>query len=130
MPMCGVVAHTHDLRVCLLSRSGRPHGIGLPGTGLSIGQNGNVIALHKRSDALRNIVEDAFLVSLFGKDTVEYESLFFFFPARWAVDSQGRLRVYRTSGAAEALRDEIKTWVARLERRSDADSCIRLGLAL
>jgi hypothetical protein len=72
---------THCLRVALLCRTGGAHGVGFARARLTIGQYGDIVALHKGSDAFVKIVPDTLLLNVLTKDVVEDKQ----FPALWGV---------------------------------------------
>lgn len=108
----------------MLSWPCRAHGIRLAGARLAVGEDGDVVALDKRVDAVGHIVEDAFLVNVLAKDTVEDEDL----PAARCIHGQTRGRSDVTGCMPKPLGDEFEAWLACLEWRADTDSCEALLL--
>lgn len=109
---------THNVGIALLARARGAHGVGLAGARLSVGQNGDVVALHERVDAINDVVVDTFLVDVLAEDAVENEHL----PPPGPVDGEARGRRYVACWRAESLGDEFEARVAWLERWAHADS--------
>lgn len=59
----------------LVAGARRSHGVRFAGTGLAVGQNGNIVALEERAHAVANIFPDAILVRSFGKHSIKHEQL-------------------------------------------------------
>lgn len=78
-----------------------PHGVGFAGAGLTVGQDGDIVALEERADAVAEILPDPLLVDGLGKDAIKDEQLA---PLRH-IDGDTGGRRDMNHGALEALRD-------------------------
>lgn len=116
--------YTLDVGFLLIFRTGGSHGKGFAGAGLAIGEDGDIVALDERGDALLHILKNAFLIDVFAKDAVEDEEL----PAIGGVDGDLLARSNFDARGLEALRDELVARVAILQWWTYANSCIRLVL--
>jgi hypothetical protein len=117
---------THDLEISLLCRSCCAHSVRLASAGLTVRQNGDVVTLHKRVDTIHHVVEDALLIHILAKHTIEHKHL----PPARSVHGETRGRGDVTRRRAEALGNKFKARVARLEWRAHADGDSDLGLAI
>jgi hypothetical protein len=111
---------THYFGVALLAWARRAHSVRLAGARLAVCENGDIVTLHKRVDAVCDVLEHAVLFNVLAEDAVKDKN----FAPTGCINRQTRGRRNLTRGAAEALGNEIEARVARLQWRSDADSCI------
>lgn len=66
---------THGFKIVLLIGTRGTHGVGFAGTGLTIGQDGDIVPLEERADAVREILPDTLLLDRLGKDAIKNEQL-------------------------------------------------------
>jgi hypothetical protein len=116
---------THDFIVRLVSRAGGAHGVRLSGARLAVCENGDIVALDKGIDAVRDVFEDALLLNVLAEDAVKDKDLL----AAGRVYGQTGGRCDVAEGAAEALWDEFVARVAVLQWWAHSYSCVRLWLA-
>ena len=114
---------THPTRVILLARPRGAHRVRLSGPGLTVCEQGDIVALDKGVDAVAEVVPHALLLDILAEDAVEDEEL----AALGRVDGQAGRRGDVGDGPLEALRDEVEAGVGRAQRRTDPDGCSRKG---
>lgn len=93
---------------------------------MAVCEDGDIVALDERVDAVGNIFEDALLLDILAKNAVEDED----FPAARCVYSQTGRGRDMAGGVAESLGNQFIAGLASLERRAHADSCTSEWLAL
>lgn len=113
------MVHTHETRIILLRRSSCAHGIGLARAGLTIRQDGHIVALDEVVDALAEVIPDALLIYVLAKDAVEDEQLL----ALRGLDGQVGLAGDLDGRPAESLGDQLESRVSRTEGRADPYGC-------
>jgi hypothetical protein len=111
------VLRTHQPRTALLGGPGGTHRVRLAGARLAVGEDGHVVALQERADALAEVLPHALLVDILAEDAVKDEQLL----ALGGLDRQVCGCCDLAGGAAEALRDEIVARIFGLEGRAHAD---------
>src|SRR3569833_132980 len=77
---------THNLHIILLRRARGAHGVRLPGAGLAVGQERDIIALGEGVDTIMHVLPDSLLGDVGSEDAVEDEE----FPALGRIDGQAR----------------------------------------
>jgi len=70
-----VEGHTHNARIVLLSRPSCSHCVRLASTGLTVCEDGYIVALHEGVHALVEVFVYAFLVHLWSEYPVEDKQL-------------------------------------------------------
>jgi hypothetical protein len=108
---------THDFGISLLHGTCSAHCVRFACARLAVSQDRDIVALHKRVDAVDHVVKDALLVHVLAKNAIKDKHL----PRTGPVHGEARGRCDVTGWRAETLGDKLEARIAWLERRAYPD---------